>query len=89
MSAYNAPKSQPPIFDTSQFDNSEEEIYLQFPVAQGIETFPSIIVNQDITLKSPGTLTLPSSSILDAYLSDNVPLKNANNFLQRIIIFRK
>ena len=25
MSAYNAPKSQPPIFDTSQFDNSEEE----------------------------------------------------------------
>ena len=95
MSAYNAPKSQPPIFDTSQFDNSEEETYLQFPVAQGIETFPSIIVNQDITLKSPGTLTLPNASILDAYLTDNVPLKNANNsftadnFFPKIIMYNE
>jgi hypothetical protein len=95
MSAYNAPKSQPPIFDTSQFDNSEEETYLQFPVAQGIETFPSIIVNQDITLKSPGTLTLPNDSIQDAYLSANVALKDQinsftqNNFFPKITMYNE
>jgi hypothetical protein len=58
MSAYNPPKSQPPVFDTTQFDNSEEENYLQFPIAQGDQTMQNVLIKKNLTVN--GTITTES-----------------------------
>jgi hypothetical protein len=44
MSAYSPPLENLPTFDTSQFTNANNR-FLQYPVAQGTETFEDIIVN--------------------------------------------
>lgn len=75
MSSYYPPKNYTPKFDTSQFDNQEQQ-YLNFPVAQGTQTFQNIIVN--------GTITVPSNPF--AYLNSNQTFTGVNSFNNNIIM---
>ena len=69
MSAYNPPKNQPPIFDTTQFYNQEQE-KLNFPIAQGTEVFQDIVIN--------GTIIIPTTPI--AYLNNTQTFTGTNTF---------
>ena len=69
MSAYNPPKNQPPIFDTTQFYNQEQE-KLNYPIAQGTETFGNIIIN--------GSIIIPATPI--AYLNNTQTFTGVNTF---------
>jgi len=69
MSAYNPPKNQPPIFDTTQFNNQEQE-KLNFPIAQGTEEFQDIVIN--------GVIIIPATPI--AYLNQIQTFTALNTF---------
>ena len=87
MSAYNPPKNQPPIFDTTQFYNQEQE-HLNYPIAQGTETFQDIIVNNSLSVDSYSQLNggaeLPNGSTLSFsnpdHTSQTLFFQNNNNF---------
>jgi ribosome-binding factor A len=80
MSAYNPPIEQLPIFDTNAFTNANEgngalvSEYLKFPIAQGVETFPSGLIG-NLT----GSLTSTTNTDLRISTTTGTNRINFNN----------
>ena len=68
MSAYNPPIEDLPIFDTNAFTNANTgngalvSEYLQFPIAQGVETFPNGLVGNLTGNSTAITITSDNST---------------------------
>ena len=63
MSAYNPPLFNLPIFDSQAFRNVNTDEFLEFPTAQGVETFPNgLIGNVSGNATSASTITTQTSN---------------------------
>ena len=74
MSAYNPPIEDLPIFDTNAFTNANTgngalvSEYLQFPIAQGVETFPNGLVGN--LTGNASTSSLSTQVVVSALTTD-------------------